>query len=101
MTPQTKQFKDFGLEPESKPFSGDKIDLIKILNTPVTVHACKIVPSTKTTGLCLHLQIEHKTEKRVVFTGASALIDVAKRFPENAFPFTTTIVKKDQRYEFT
>jgi hypothetical protein len=96
-----KSFKDFGIKPQARAFTGDKIDLVKILNTEVIVHECAIKPSTKNAGQCLHMQIEHRQEKRVVFTGAAALIDVARQLPQDAFPFKTTIVKNDQRYEFT
>lgn len=96
-----KNFKDLGIKAQVKAFTGDKIDLVKILNTEVIVHECKIQPSKQNDGLCLHMQIEHRQEKRVVFTGAVALIDVARQLPADAYPFKTVIVKNDQRYEFT
>ncbi len=95
-----KNFKDLGVKPQQKAFTGDKIKLEKIMNTEITVHECKVEPSKKNEGQCLHMQIEYKGEKRVVFTGATALIDVVRQLPTDAYPFTTTIVK-NERFEFT
>lgn len=101
MTTPKRSFKEFNLKPQSRAFSGEKIGLQRILNAEITVLDCKVVPSNKNAGDCLHMQIEYKGETWVVFTGASALIDVAQRFPEDAYPFTTTIEKRNERYEFT
>ena len=61
----------------------------------------KIADSTKKAGTkCLYLQIEYDGQKRVLFTGASALLEAIKMVPETGFPFTTTIVKND-RFEFS
>lgn len=101
MTTATKQFKDFGIKPQLKAFTGEKIKMDKIINTEITVIECKLEPSKKNEGQCLHMQIEYKNEKRVVFTGATALIDVVSQLPADAYPFTTTIVKNNERFEFT
>ncbi len=97
----TKKFSELGIKPQLKSFTGDKIKLDKVINTEITVHEAKIEPSKKNEGQCLHMQIDYKGEMRVVFTGASALIDAVKQIPKDAYPFTTTIVKNDQRFEFT
>lgn len=96
-----KNFKDFGLKPQLKSFTGDKIKLEKLLNTEITVHECKVEPSKKNEGQCLTIQVEYKEEMRVVFTGATALIDVVKQLPADAYPFKTTIVKNNERFEFS
>ncbi|BFM42695.1 hypothetical protein CFS9_13360 [Flavobacterium sp. CFS9] len=47
------------------------------------------------------LQIEVDERKRVVFTGATVLIQTIKKVPKDKFPFTTTIVKRNEYLEFT
>lgn len=96
-----KNFKDFGVKPQLKAFTGDKIKLDKILNTEITVHECKITPSTQNDKQCLTMQIEYKEEMRVVFTGATALIDVVQQLKPDSYPFKTTIVKNNERFEFS
>lgn len=96
-----RNFKDFGIKPNQRAFTGDKIKLEKVLNTEITVHECKVEPSKKNEGQCLTMQIEYKGEMRVVFTGATALIDVVNQLPADAYPFNTTIVKNNERFEFS
>jgi hypothetical protein len=96
------QFKDFGIKTEANFFIGRSIDLEQITNVPIQVHDFKIEPSKKKPGTeYLTLQIEIDKTKRVVFTGATILIQAIKQVPKEGFPFNTTILKKDKYYEFT
>ena len=96
-------FKDFDIKPKINAFTGDKIQVQKLFNVPITVHDFKIEPSKQKTGTeLLTLQIEKSGQKRVVFTGSSVLIDQIKRVPIDKFPFSTTIVSgENDCYEFT
>lgn len=97
------QFKDLGIMPEVKSFVGDKIKIERILNREIVVHAFKIENSKfeKGNGKCLHLQIEFSGEKKVVFTGSAVLMNMIGKVPESEFPFSTTIVKTNDHFEFT
>lgn len=95
-------FKDLGIEVEVTYFAGKSIRVEEILNVPIKVHAFKIEPSKKKANSdYLTLQIEIDERKRVVFTGATILIQTIKKVPEDKFPFTTTIVKRNEYLEFT
>lgn len=98
-----RKFKDFGLTPNIQGFVGDKIKVEKIVNVLVTVLDYKIEPSKYEKGYdkCLHLQIELRGEKRVVFIGAKRLIETIEQIPRAEFPFETTIVRDNNWYEFT
>ena len=95
-------FKDFNIKPKINSFVGEKIQVQKLFNLPITVLAFKVEPSKqkKDTEL-LTLQIEKGTEKRIVFTGSTVLIDQIRRVPDNMFPFVTTIRGDNEYYEFT
>lgn len=96
-----KKFSDLGVKTElQETLTGDKIKMHKVLNRSITVHNFRIEPS-KFTGQCLYMQIEMDGEKRVVFTGSVGLLQVIQKIPKTDFPFTTTIVKENDRYEFT
>lgn len=96
------KFSDLGIETEVMHFAGKSIKIDEILNVPILVHAFKIEPSKKKLNSdYLTLQIEIDDRKRVVFTGATILIQVIKKVPTDKFPFTTTIVKRNEYLEFT
>lgn len=95
-------FKDFEIKPELKNFIGEKIQIKRILNAPITVHDFKIEPSKfEGKGNRLTLQIEKQGEKRVVFTGSSVLMQQIEKVPKDKFPFETTIVNDNEYFEFT
>jgi hypothetical protein len=95
-------FKEFDIKPKSKSFVGDKVQVKKLFNLPITVLEFKIEPSKQKPGTdLLTLQIEKSGEKRVVFTGSTVLADQIKRVPEDKFPFLTTIKGDNDYYEFT
>lgn len=97
-------FKDLGIKVSAKGFEGEKIKTERILNKQITVEAYKIVTSKfteKGNGRCLHLQITIDGNKRVWFTGSANLMEVIEQVPKDKFPFQTTIVKENERFEFT
>ena len=98
------EFKDFGIKTTSKSFVGDKIKMSKILNKKIAVIDFKMSDSKYTdkgNGKCLQLQIEVSETKHVVFTGSAFLMETIEKIPKEKFPFTTTIVEENERYEFT
>jgi len=48
----------------------------------------------------VHHAVMNILEDMFVSTSAKDLIDMIQKVPSNEFPFTTTIVKKGERYEF-
>lgn len=100
-------FSQFNIKVESQAFEGDKIKMSKILNREIVVHHFKLEDSKvkafqdKGTGKCLHLQISINNQKHVVFTSSTGLIEVIQKVPDTGFPFTTTIVEENDRYNFT
>ena len=95
-------FKDFNIKPRINSFIGEKISVQKLFNLPITVLSFKIEPSKQKQGTeLLTLQIEKGSEKRIVFTGSTVLIDQIKRVSDNQFPFKTTIRGDNDYYEFT
>lgn len=99
---QLQQFKDFNIKPQSQAFTGDKIKMSKILNRRIIVHDFKIEDSKQKSGTqCLYLQISVNENKHVVFTGSTVLMETIQRVPPTGFPFETTIVKENERFEFT
>lgn len=96
-------FKDFNIKPSAQVFTGDKIKMSKLLNRQIMVHHFKIVDSKYPDKgqKCLHMQISIGETKHVAFTGSKNLADMIQQVPPDKFPFTTTIVKEDERLEFT
>lgn len=96
------KFKDFNIKPQLNSFTGDKINVDRILNTEIEVLQFKIEESKKKIGTkFLTLQIEKSGIKHVVFTGSTVLINMIQQVPEDKFPFKTTIVKESGHLEFT
>ncbi|MCF0070252.1 hypothetical protein LZD49_07200 [Dyadobacter sp. CY261] len=101
---KVKKFKEFGIQPESKGFVGDKIDVDRIINTEIVVHDYRIETSKypgKGNSKCLHMQISIGDQKRVVFTGSTVLQYEIQKISKSDFPFETTIVRDNKRLEFT
>lgn len=97
-------FKDFGIKAQHKSFEGDKIRIDKILNKQIVVEDYKSAESKfkeKGSGKLLTLQIIVDNAKRVLFTGSTSLIEMIEQVPKEKFPFITTIVKENERFEFT
>jgi len=95
-----KKFSDYHIKAPEANFTGDKIKIEKILNTKIEVHDYKIEKSNFH-GDRLVLQIEHKGEKRIIFSGSNTLIEMIKEVPHGE-AFETTIIKNDSdRYQFS
>src|SRR5690606_24280650 len=92
-------FKDLGIITENKPFTGDKIKIIKILNREITVHDYKIQDS-KFEGKRLDLSIELNGIKHVTWTCSKIMMNTIQQVPKDKFPFITTIIE-DNGYHFT
>ena len=99
------KFTQFNIKATPKSFEGDKIKISKILDREIVVYNYKIEDSKvfkeKGPGKCLYLQISLNDNKHIVFTAASALIEVIQQIPDEGFPFITTIVEENERYMFT
>lgn len=95
-----KSFKEFNIVTAIKGFVGDKIKIERILNREIVVMEYKIEES-KFNGKYLSLQIKIKDEMHVVFTGSNALMDQVQQVPKDSFPFTATIIKDNERLQFT
>jgi hypothetical protein len=99
------QFKDMGIAPTIKSFQGEKIKIERVLNCEIQVCDYKIEDSKldnkKGNGKCLYLQIKFGNEYRIIFTGSAVLMNMVERVDKLKFPFTTTIVKRNDHFEFT
>lgn len=98
------KFKDLGIKPESKGLIGDKIKIERVLNREIEVVDYRIEKSkyeAKGNGRCLYLQIKLNDNNHVVFTGSGVLMNMIDQVLKEHFPFTTTIVKENERFEFT
>jgi len=98
------EFKDLGIKNEVRGFEGEKIKIDRILNRQIKVIEYKIADSKfakQNSDKCLQLQIEVDNLKRVVFTGSVILRDMIQKVPSDKFPFMTTIVRENERLQFT
>lgn len=96
------EFKDFGIAVESS-FCGDKIKITKVLNKPIIVKNYKVDESKfekSNNDKCLCLQIEIDGESRVLFSGSKILINQILKVDKTNLPFTATIVKENEHFEF-
>jgi hypothetical protein len=98
-----KSFKDLNVQVDSTAFEGTKLDINAILNREVTVHKFKNAPSKfpEKNPVCLHLQISIGGVMHVVFSGSRVLQQTIERLAEDDFPFTTTIVRDNRRFQFS
>ncbi len=100
-----KKFSDFNIQAPQKKFTGDKIKATKILGQEIIIHDFIIDESKhfkdRGNGKCLKMQITFKEEKRIVFTGSQGLMKSIEDVPKDGFPFTATIIEKEEFYEFS
>jgi len=96
-------FNQFNIKPASKGFEGDKIKIDRIINKEIVVYDFKIENSKyeKGNGKCLYLQIHVDNTKRVLFTGSASLMEMIQQVPKEGFPFTTTIIRENERFQFS
>jgi len=98
---QTKinRFKDLGIEVDTKAFSGEKINIMRVLNQDIVIEDFRITPSKfEGKGDCLTLQIQYEDRQRVIFVGSNPLMEIIKQIPRSKFPIQTQIVKENGRY---
>lgn len=100
-----KKFSDFNIQAPEKKFIGEKLKPNKYLGQEIIVHDYSIDDSKhfkdRGNGKCLRMQVTFKGEKRVIFTGSQGLMKAIKEIPADGFPFTTTIIVKEEFYEFS
>ena len=97
-----KEFKSFGIKPDTEKFTGESISIKKLFDKPIIVHKYKLTESKfEGKGNRLDMQITFKDELRVVWTGSQNLISMINQVPKTEFPFSTTIVDNDGTYLFT
>jgi len=97
-------FKDFNIEVHTNGFVGDKIRIDKIINREIVVHGHKIEDSKypdKGNGKRLVLQIKVGGNDHIIFTGSITLMDQIKQVAHDKYPFTTTIVRENDRIQFS
>ena len=96
-----KRFSDFASE---KSLDGAKRKLDDILDQEIKVLAVAFKNSKferkSGTNECLTVQVEIGSERCIVFTGSTVLIDQARKY-QDQLPFVTTIKKIDRYYTFT
>jgi hypothetical protein len=96
-----KSFSEFGITTTQKGLKGEKIKIDKVINRLIMVKGYQIVDSKfEGKGKRLDIEIEVDKAERIIFTGSVVLMDMIKQVPENGFPFQTTIIKENERYEF-
>ena len=98
------EFKDLGIKPAERGFTGDKLKMSKVLNKQIKVEAYKIEASKftdKGNGKRLILQIVVEDKQHIIITGSIYLMDTIQQVPKDKFPFTTTIIEENERFEFT
>lgn len=98
-----KNFKDFNIQTSTHNLVGDKIKIDRVLNKEISVYDFRLEDSKYGDGnsKCLYLQIKVNDEMRLIFTSSKPLIDAVQQVPKTDFPFTTTIIKENERYIFT
>lgn len=100
---EIKKFNQLGISHTTSGFEGDKIKIERVLNREIVIHNFKIVPSKypDKNDKCLHMQVSVDNRKHVIFCTGVALQIILNKIPKEDFPFATTIVKENMRYEFT
>jgi hypothetical protein len=97
-------FKSFGIKPVKKGLEGDKINIKWVFGKQVLIQDYRIVPSKfqdKGNGKCLHLQIKMGESINIIFTSSAVLMEQIEQVPKDKFPFRTTIIKENERFEFS
>ncbi len=99
------RFGEFNIKVKRKVFVGGKINMAKILGKEIIILDFKIEESKcfkqKGSGMCLCLQISIESEKHIVFTSSSYLIEMIEQVPSASFPFATIIVEENKGFKFT
>lgn len=94
-----KRFSDFAQE--EPVIDGSKIKMNDILDKEVEVLGYKLANSKYKSGEeCLIIQFKLGSEKHIVFTGSSVLIEQCKKYKDE-MPFLATIKQVDKYYTFS
>ena len=104
MVKEPKKFSDLGINVDHKKFVGNKVQLHKYINIEMVIHDYEIRPSKypeRGSNDCLWLQISMEDKMYVTFSVSKVLMKTLKLIPEEGFPFSTTIVNKNDCYELT
>lgn len=97
-----KQFSQLGAKPITTGLVGEKIQIHKIFNCPIEVHGFKVEDSKfEGKGKCLYMQIKYADNMRVVFTSSKVLMETIQQIAKEDFPFSTTIIRENDRFEFS
>lgn len=98
-----KKFNEMGIQPEPQAFTGEKTKIHKVLNCEITVLDYRIEDSKfeNGNGKRLKMQIEVKDVKQILFHGSVLLQNTIQKIPKENFPFTTTIIKDNDRLTFS
>lgn len=97
-----KSFSELGIQAPKKGLEGDKIKIERVLNREIQVHDFRIVDSKfEGKGKCLHLQIMISNTNYVVFTGSNNLMEMIQKVDRADFPFKTTIIRENERFQFS
>lgn len=98
------KFSELQIKPRTFGMEGEKIGLYNILNKEINILRYEVKPSKftgKGNGSCLYMQAEINGAKRVIFSGSTILMDMIQQVPKDKFPITTTIIKENERFQFT
>lgn len=99
-----KSFKQLNIKAAPKPFSGKHIDVERLIGQEIIISAFKIGPSKfpeKGNGKRLDMQITFDGVERITWTSGIALQEMILQVPEADFPFKTTIIRNNSRFEFS
>jgi hypothetical protein len=99
-----KSFKELNIQAAPKPFSGKRYDVERLIGQEIIISAFKIGPSKfpkKGNGMRLDMQITVDGEERITWTSGVALQEQILQVPEAEFPFKTTMIRANGRFEFS
>lgn len=98
-----KSFSDLNIPAPVGSFVGDKVKIAKIMNREIIIHDSRLeeskYPKNKS-GKVLILQLEVDGTKHVLFTGSDVLISQIQHVQKEDYPFSATIVKEGEHFQF-
>ncbi len=99
-----KLFSELGIKVDQIPMAGEKIKINRVVNKQIEVVDFELNSSkfnSESGHKCLKLQIRFENELRVVFTGATMLVQAISKIEKTNLPFMTIIVENNGFYTFT
>lgn len=94
------KFSDFVEETDldTRKFEGNKVKIDDFLNKNLKFTGSKIFPSKQKIGReCLMIEFYHEGEAHIIFTGASNLLKLFKKY-KSMMPFEAQIITQDGFY---